>query len=669
MKKENGLLFVLFGFLCIFGYLIYKLPIKEIFTNTAITGGDTGTHLFVAYYAQKIFPALKGWCFDWYSGFPFLYFYPPLLYFVNTIVSFVLNFNISLKIVTLLGSFMLPICAYFSLKCFGLKKYACMFGSLVSICFLFITEFQIYGGNFPSTLAGEFSYSFAFALFFLFIGTLYKGVKENKYVFLNILILSLMVLSHPFAVMVAVIYAISLIFLEKDYLRRFKYLAYVFLFGFLITAFFSIPFLTNHAYVSAMNWQREIIFSNIFPVSVYVVLPFTLFGVIYAIIKKDKRVLPICGLIISSLILFLIINNFSIWNTRFLPFIIMGYLFIGAYGAGEFILWFKKEWLRYLWAGVFIIGGLIFVDLHSEYLESWFNWNYTGYEDKEVFVNQAIPLFEFLKELPQGRVMWEYRGEYDAYGTPRFLENIPMWTGKPTFEGLLIESSVWGPFHFTNQGETTTTPTSAIAGFDYPRFNFEKGVRHLQKSGARYFVAYTREIKDLARLYMYELRDLGDFSVYLVPGYSMVEGIESFEIKKKSSDWIDDSFDWYVNGELDKPIVYCSGKECDELKEYDKEYDAYFVSGYVEGNNKIKFQTSRIGQPHIVKVSYFPGWEVKNALGPYLISPSYMMVIPLEENVEMRFTGGFWQKTSNVISLLSLGCFIYLWKKNKKIKF
>lgn len=63
MKKENKL-FILFGFLCIFGYLIYKLPIKEIFTNTAITGGDTGTHLFVAYYAQKIFPAIKAWCFD-----------------------------------------------------------------------------------------------------------------------------------------------------------------------------------------------------------------------------------------------------------------------------------------------------------------------------------------------------------------------------------------------------------------------------------------------------------------------------------------------------------------------------------------------------------------------------------------------------------------------------
>jgi hypothetical protein len=33
---------------------------------------------------------------------------------------------------------------------------------------------------------------------------------------------------------------------------------------------------------------------------------------------------------------------------------------------------------------------------------------------------------------------------------------------------------------------------------------------------------------------MYELREVGDFSVFLVPGYSMVEGVESFEIKQKN---------------------------------------------------------------------------------------------------------------------------------------
>jgi len=110
-----------------------------------------------------------------------------------------------------------------------------------------------------------------------------------------------------------------------------------------------------------------------------------------------------------------------------------------------------------------------------------------------------MPLFEYLKTLPYGKVMWEYRPEYDSYGTPRFLENIPILTGKPTYEGLLIESSVFGPFHFINQTETTQSPTSAIAGFEYPPFDFKKGVEHLKLSNARYFVAFTDTIKNLAK--------------------------------------------------------------------------------------------------------------------------------------------------------------------------
>jgi len=168
-------------------------------------------------------------------------------------LSFILHFNISFKIVTILGSVLLPICVFFGLKNFGFRKYTCVFGSLVSVAFLFIEAFNIYGGNFPSTLAGEFSYSFAFAIFFLFIGTLYRGVLDNKYLFFNILLLSLMVLSHPFSVMVAVIYGVCLIFLEKKYLERLKYIGFVFGGSFLLTAFFSIPFLVNHSYVSVMN--------------------------------------------------------------------------------------------------------------------------------------------------------------------------------------------------------------------------------------------------------------------------------------------------------------------------------------------------------------------------------------------------------------------------------
>jgi len=101
------------------------------------------------------------------------------------------------------------------------------------------------------------------------------------------------------------------------------------------------------------------------------------------------------------------------------------------------------------------------------YTASWFKWNYEGYQAKDSY-QDLDSLYSSLSALPPGRIMWEYRPEYDKYGTPRVLETIPMHTGHPTFEGLLIESGLTGPFHFINQAETTKNPTTAIAGFEYP---------------------------------------------------------------------------------------------------------------------------------------------------------------------------------------------------------
>jgi uncharacterized membrane protein len=81
--------------------------------------------------------------------------------------------------------------------------------------FLFLEVFSIYGGNIPSTLAGEFSYSFSFALFFLFIGTFSRGIDRNKYLIPNILILAIMALAHPFPVISATIYAGILMLIRK----------------------------------------------------------------------------------------------------------------------------------------------------------------------------------------------------------------------------------------------------------------------------------------------------------------------------------------------------------------------------------------------------------------------------------------------------------------------
>ena len=61
------------------------------------------------------------------------------------------------------------------------------------------------------------------------------------------------------------------------------------------------------------------------------------------------------------------------------------------------------------------------------------------------------------------------------------------------------------------------------------------------------------------------------------------------------------------------------------------------VTNVVLENHRIAFDTTAIGVPHLVKVSYFPNWDARGAAGPYRAAPSLMVVVPTEGHVEIVF--------------------------------
>lgn len=655
--------FVVLVFVFIFWYLSSQVPWDLIFADTMVGGGDTGSHNYIAYYAQEIFPKIKWWSPDWYAGFPFLYFYPPLLYYATTLLSYVIPLNIAFKLITLLGTFLLPITVFLCLFFLNFKFPIPSLGALLSLSYLFLEKFSIYGGNIPSTLSGEFSYSFSFALFFLFIGLLVKGIKENRYLIPNIFILSLMVLSHPFPVMVAVLFAVVIFFqgvIKKEAKRIFLYFVKVFGMAFGLTAFWSFPFLSLLSYTSKMSWTKVIKFEEIFPTSLMIFEIIAILGIIYAFFKKDKKILPLIFIICVSLIPFLFLNNSSIWNARFLPFILVAGLMIAACTLGSWAQYIKMPFIFIL---LLVFSGymlLFYLPSTISYIPFWMKWNYEGLQSKDAWP-ELKNLSDYLKDLPYGRVMWEYRSEYDKFGTPRVLENLPIFTNKPTFEGLLIESSVSGYFHFINQAETTKTPTSAIAGLEYPSFNFENGVKHLQYFGSQYFVAYTPEIKELANEYFIKMSDVDGFSVYKIPHSDLVEVIPDIDLKLKTKKWLDESIDWYKKMDLSQPIVfYQNKKELEGIRGY-LQQNELIENPIVEikeiKNDSLTFSTDYLGTPHLIKYTYFPGWQVKGAKGPYLVSPSFMMVIPFQNEVTLEYS----YNTSDKIGFaMSIGSFIAL---------
>lgn len=668
--------------LIVYYFLFSQIPWNLILKNTTLSGGDTGTHNYIVYHLKSIFPSVKAWSNDWYGGFPFLYFYPPLMFVIAVLMSFVMKLNVAFKITTLLGTLILPICVYLGLKLMGFKKPTPEISLIASISYLFLEVFSIYGGNLPSTLAGEFSYSFSFALFFLFMGLLYKGMDEDKYIALNVVVLSLMVISHPFPVIGTVLYAFFLLFIKKDIKKRFWYVFKVFGLAFCLTAFWAVPFLYYKSYTSMMNWYRTIELKEIFPKTLALFYISSILGIFFAIKNKQKAAIGVLIIAMTNTVLFLVINNSPIYNTRFLPFMIMSYLIIGSYGISElFNILFEDKKILNVFLIVFIVFYLCTLNPRFlfkntalmprfEYIPNWFKWNYSGFEDKEPFNEEAEPLFKYVRNLPYGKVMWEYRGEYDKYGTPRFLENIPIWTNKPTFEGLLIESSVFGPFHFINQAETTKEPTSAIAGFTYPSFDFDRGIKHLQMSDARYFICYTDELKKLSNEKLTHLKDIGSFSVYELPKTETVETVNSFKTVEKKKDWIKESIEWYKGNELDTPIVfYTNKKQLNDLTNVNFNKTTNDIRIIKRTDQELTFETNNIGKLHIIKISYFPNWKVRGAKGPYLISPSFLAVIPTQKTVTLSFKNGAIDNLAYFMSYFALFLLVIKIIRPKLIKF
>src|SRR5665811_2144658 len=95
------------------------------------------------------------------------------------IFNFVLPYGVSFKLATVLGVFLLPLAAYLLGKLFRFREPFPLLAAVMSLAFLFSESFSIYGGNILSTLAGEFGYSLAFALIFIFLGTLYRGMERG----------------------------------------------------------------------------------------------------------------------------------------------------------------------------------------------------------------------------------------------------------------------------------------------------------------------------------------------------------------------------------------------------------------------------------------------------------------------------------------------------------
>ncbi|OGH05258.1 MAG: hypothetical protein A2W22_01405 [Candidatus Levybacteria bacterium RBG_16_35_11] len=672
-EAKIELFFTVLAFLLSFGFIAKYLDLSLLLTNTTVTGGDTGSQIYRLFYMQKIFPLLRWWSPDWYSGYPIMYFYPPLMFWVSTLLGYLIPANIAFKMVIFSGVLIYPVAAYLSLKLLGLKYPIPQLAAVFSLSLMFFEKFTIYGGNLASLLSGQFSHTVSIGLIFIFIGLIYKNVLENKYLVWTVLTGAAIILTHPVSGILLILISPAFIFqgekIRKSILRVFK----IYLGIFLITAFWTFGLVFYKEYSGYMEWGKEIKWDELFPIHLRYLIYAAALSVPLAIIKKEKRLIGLFVLLILTSLGYFFVDKSNIWNNRFLPYVLFCMLIFAAYFYGNVIRAIRKKTI--IIAGIatifLMLFSLVTVKQNMSFTAFWFKWNFEGYEVKPAWP-EVNSLFKYLNSLPQGRVMWEFQPDFSKYGTTRVLEAIPFFTDKPTFEGLAVDSALYAPFHFIVQAETTDKPTSAIAGFEYPPFDFAKGVRHMQLTGAQYFIAYTDKIKSDADYSssLIKLKNTGQFSVYKVTNSSMVEISPTFIIEKKDKDWLKKSIEWFKSDDFKSPIVFAFNngeiRYLSGLANKSTPVTESSVSNIKSGRDYLEFDTNNIGVPHIIKITYFPTWRVSGAKGPFLVSPSYMMVVPTQNHVRLYFSYGIIDWSGFALTGLGIGYLIYFRRRRQQ---
>ncbi len=402
-------------------------------------------------------------------------------------------------------------------------------------------------------------------------------------------------------------------------------------------------------------------------------------GMAYAVARGERRLLPLAWLTFIAFVMYAVMpDGKALWNGRLLSFWYFSFYLWAAYA----VTWLLRSFMTMFWDLLGLrtrITRRIYVPLMallvvvvtgatSTVAGGWIQWNYLGYEAKAAWPEYRA-ILDYIDTLPKNsRVMIEHGDKINEFGTPRAFEIIPYWTQADTMEGTLMEASYTAPFHFINQRELSEQASNAILGVEYPPgVDVTAGITHLQLMNIPYFLAFENseggeqvipgvDADPRAEL----LETFGAFRLYEIKDTSgYVEIMQNQPVRVQigaGTAWRDMAVEWYKNPEaLDTPLVMDNGEEAlQQFTWIDAESAAYppqipietdgEITNVVFANDSLSFDTTAIGVPHWVKISYFPNWHVKGAEGPFLASPSLMMVIPTSGHVELYY-GRTWANT------------------------
>lgn len=644
-------------------FLLYFFKPSLLLSKTITAGGDTASHYYPALYmSEHLIPEgkISGWAQGWFAGFPIFRFYFPFSYVLMHILSVFTGFQIAFKLVSVMGVFLLPFTAYVFMRFLNYEFPSPALAAVFTLPFLFMTANSMWGGNIPSTLAGEFSYGISFALSILFLGSIYS----RKHYMVSGTIFAFVILTHAVTTIWAFFSSFVLIALFRER-ETLQYLFQAYVIAFLLSAFWFIPLLSSIGYTTPYGEDWAIELKTLLPP---ILQPLFLLSCVAAFAGRgDKRTTFLLSVSASALMLVFFAEKMGIVNIRFIPFFqAMLSLIAASVFSGM-----KKN--REMFAAVMTVSILLFTFANASYIPGWIKWNYSGFEGKALW-DEFRGINDFLKgdeSLP--RVVYEHSDFHDKAGSVRAFESLPLFSGRSTLEGLFMQSSLSSPFVFYIQSEVSDQQSCPFwKTYPCASFNLDRGIKHLRLFNVREYIATSKKAKEAAESQLKLVNKTESYEVFHIEPTGYVTVPEYYPAVAPRTGWKKASYDWFRFSDLDVPIIFedsaVAGLEPLENETSPPRKPLNNVCDITEKvmNEEIRFETSCPGKPHIIKITYNPSWASDNGDKIYLSTPSFMLMFPVKKSNVIRFRQTQLETLSSLIT--AAGIFVLAYESLRRIR-
>ncbi len=343
-----------------------------LLTNTTTTGGDTGAHIAMPKFLESLVSHghLTGWDPGWYDGFPLYTFYFTIPDLFIAIGGWIIPYGVAFKLGTILGSVMLPICAWACGRFFRLRAPLPALLAAATLPFLFDYTFTIYGGNLFSTLAGEYAFSFSLSLAVLFLGLFACAIREGRYRGWAAIVLAGCILSHIVPGMYALGGAVILTIVEllpsrwgiadsslhawrsdrsavpAPRTRTLWWAGSTVGIGLLLTGWWLVPFGLEHAYSSSMGYTNVEGWAQYFREADAWALVLAGIGAVTAVVTRSRFGITMTVLGIVSAVATAVDPQGALYNVRLLPLWFISVYFMAAWAFGTWCMIIATAWRR-----------------------------------------------------------------------------------------------------------------------------------------------------------------------------------------------------------------------------------------------------------------------------------------------------------------------------------